>query len=335
MLPTRFVSRGTPPGKSLPGKRACFAAAFRVRHLAAIVIVLGGPLGAHAGMTTGMQISGSVGYELAGIASPGPPVSGSITLSTIPLGAMPLFVFIYSNDFLGPMGIGGGQIDATFTPLVGPAINIAKNMSPNSSDPVPISQTWGYKIGVPPNAVIGNGSYGINIAPSFMGGNANQWAGAGMLVIYSHPMLPQSTITVNDGVFMMGTGGMPNSQTTTFQQMSDTIHASANSSLSLLTFADDPFTTGEQIKFNGSVIGGPIDANLPGTGSASIFNFTVTSLAGSSNTANLTSTGDVFGWHVAVLQTPVPEPSGFLLATAGLLGLAYFGRRFRVHRLAT
>lgn len=340
MLSDRFMSRGTLCEKLLPSKRVLFAAAFRARHLAAIAVVLGGSLGAHAAMMTSLQISGNVGYELAGIASPGPPVNASIILSNIPPGAMPLFVFIYANDFVGPAGSGGGLIDATFTPLFGPSFPIASNTSPNSSDPVPLAQTFGYKLGVIPTAVAGNGSYGINITPSFIGGNANQMAGAGMLVIYSDPLLPQSTITVNDGVYMMGTGGMPNSQTTTFQQMSNTIHASASSTLSLLTFADDPFNTNEQILFNGSVIGGPIDANLSGGGSASIFNFTVSSVSGSANTATLTSTGDIFGWHVAVLQTPmpqrspVPEPSSFMLGAAALLGLAYFSRRLRARPLA-
>jgi hypothetical protein len=152
-------------------------------------------------------------------------------------------------------------------------------------------------------------------------------AGAGLLVVYSHPLLPQSTITVNDGVLMMGPFGNPNSQSTTFPQITDTIYAGTNSSLSLLTFADDPFTTGEVIKFNGATIGGPIDANLPGGGSASIFNFSVTSTAGSTNTVDMTSTGDVFGWHVAVLQTPVPEPAGVVLAGLALTGLLACRRR--------
>jgi hypothetical protein len=298
-------------------RAAGLAAAFGALALAALPA-------ARATMMTSMQFSGTIGYELAGIASPGPPINASIALTTLPPGAMPLFAVVYTNDFAG-FGTGGGQIDATLTPLFGPGIAIAANMSPNSSDPVPLAQTFGYQIGVPPTAITGNGSYGINIAPSLFGGNANQMAGAAMLVIYSHPLLPQSTITVNDGVYMMGAGGMPNSQSTTFQQLGSTIHAGAGSQLSLLTFADDPFNSGEQILFNNAVIGGPIDANLPGGGSASIFNFTVTSTAGSTNTVKLTSTGDVFGWHVAVLQTPVastPEPSLLALAAAGLAGLA-------------
>jgi hypothetical protein len=295
-----------------------------------VLAVVALPSGAPAAMVTSLQISGSVGYELAGIASPGPPINASITLNNIPGGAIPLFAFVYTNDFVS----GGGQIDASFTPLVGPSFPIAANLSPNSSDPVPIAQTFGYKMFVAPTAITGNGSYGINIAASAMGGNANQMAGAALLVIYSHPLLPQSTITVNDGVLMMGTSGQPNMQSTTFQQMTDTIYAGANSKLSLLTFADDPATSGEVIQFNGSNIGGPIDANLSGGGSASIFNFTVTSTAGSTNTATLTSTGDIFGWHVAVLQTPVPEPSGVALILTGLATAALIGRRWP-HRRPT
>jgi MYXO-CTERM domain-containing protein len=127
---------------------------------------------------------------------------------------------------------------------------------------------------------------------------------------------------------MMGTTGNL-SHTTTFQQMTNPIHGTPNATLSLLTFADDGATSGEDIYFNGVDIGGPIDANLPGGGSASIFNFNVTSFTGSANSATLTSTGDIFGWHVAVLQTPVPEPSGIALAALALLALAGFVRRRR------
>lgn len=317
------------PANSAPGRRAGVVPITWLLLLAALVAMSSSPRGALGAMATNLQISGHVGYELAGIASPGPPISASITLSSIPPGAMPLFAFVYTNDFVGPMGSGGGQIDAKFTPLFGPASWIAKNLNPNSSDPVPIAQTFGYKIPIVPTTITGNGSYGIDITASPIGGNPNQMAGAGLLVIYSHPTLPLSTITVNDGVLMMGTGGMPNSQSTTFSQLSDTIYASSKSSLSLLTFADDAFTSGEQIKLNGVKIGGPIDANLPGGGSASIFNFNVTSLGGSSNTATLTSTGDIFGWHVAVLQTPVPEPSALALVASGLAGLSWFRRRCR------
>jgi hypothetical protein len=277
---------------------------------------------AQAGMMTTFQASGQLGYELAGVASPGPPVNSTITLSSIPPGAMIQQVFVYTNDFVS----GGGFLDITITPPVGPAVG-ATSVSPSSSDPVPIAQTFGYKIQIPPTSIIGNGNYGVNIQPSFLGGNANQIAGAAMLVIYSDPMLPQSTITLNDGVFMMGPGGQPNSNTTTFQQQTDTIHGSAGSQLSILTFADDfPSGTNEKIVFNGSTVGGPIDANLPGGGSASIFNLSVTSTSGSTNAASVTSTGDIFGWHVAVLQTPVPEPASCSLALVSLLALLVVGR---------
>lgn len=311
---------------------ARFAVMRAARRAVAIAAALAVPPPTLATLMTSMQFSGNIGYELAGIASPSSPgtgISASIALTTLQPGAMPLFAVVYTNDFVGA-GVGGGQIDASFTPLAGPAFGIATNLSPNSSDPVPLAQTFGYQIFVPPTAITGNGSYGISIAPSLFGGSINQMAGAAILVIYSHPLLPQSTITVNDGVYMMGPGGMPNSQSTTFQQMGTTIYAGANSRLSLLTFADDSFNTGEQILFNNAVIGGPIDANLPGGGSASIFNFTVTSTAGSTNTVKLTSTGDIFGWHVAVLQTPVsstPEPSVLSLAAAGLAGFAFLRRR--------
>jgi hypothetical protein len=78
--------------------------------------------------------------------------------------------------------------------------------------------------------------------------------------------------------------------------------------LSLLTLADDTSVSGEQIAFNGNVIGGPIDANLGA--SSSVFNFNVTTIGGGNDTVGMTSQGDIFGWHVAVLLSPVPDPAG-------------------------
>jgi hypothetical protein len=285
---------------------------------------------AQAAFVQGFQMSGQLGYELTGIAVPGTsmtPVSGAITLNNIMPGAIVQQVFLYTNDFSGA-GSGGGWLDFAFSQAPAPAAGVANNVGPTSQDPGSGPLTYGWEIPLVPNSVIGNGSYNVQISESIIGGNANQMAGAGLLVIYSHPMLPTSTITVNHGVRMMGTNLQPSSASTTFNETSATIPAGTGN-LSILTFADDPATSGETIDFNANTnIGGPLDANLPGGGSASVLNFTgLTTLGGGNDTVTLNSTGDIFGWHVAVLQSQVPEPSAFLLATLALVGLLGDGRR--------
>lgn len=293
--------------------------------LALVGALVAGPT-ARAGMVQGYQMSGQLGYELTGIAVPGGPlnpVSGTITLNNIPGGASIQQVFLYANDFLGPIpggGFGGGGfLDFAFSQAPASPIPLGSS-APTSQDPTPTPGTFGYEIALAPTSVSGNGSYNVQISetnPSF-GGNANQLAGAGLLVIYSHPILPVSTVTVNHGVFLLGSGVQPSSASTTFAENPTTIPAGTGN-LSILTFADDPATSGETVVFNGTNIGGPLDANLPGGGSASVLNFSnVTTLGGGNDQVSVTSTGDIFGWHVAVLQSQVPEPtSALLMVVAG------------------
>ena len=267
---------------------------------------------ANGGLITGFQLSGQLGYELTGIAVPGNnqvPVTGAIQLSNIPPGAIIQQAYLYTNDF----ATGGGSLDFAFS--LGTPVAALGNSFPTSSDPVPTAATFGYEIPLPPNSVFGNGSYNVRISESSFNGNANQMAGAGLLVIYSDPTLPTSTITVNHGVLLLGPGNT--SASTTFSESSATIPAGIGS-LSILTFADDAQTSGETVQFNGITIGGPLDANLPGGGSASVLNFSkVTTLGGGLDQTTVSTTGDIFGWHVAVLQsqssTVVPEPSSFAI----------------------
>jgi hypothetical protein len=276
---------------------------------------------ARAAMQGIFTFTGNIGYELSGFGQPsGPMAMGNATLSTLPPGAVPIVGFAFTNDF--PPG--GGFLDASVTNPASQNFQIAQGAPPTAGDPQPIAQVFGYTFGVPPVAITGNGQYAFNVTPSLVGGNANQISGVGLLVIYMDPLQPLSTITVNAGVLSMGTGGNPNVQSTTFA--GPLIGAGAGR-LSLLTLADDTFTSGEQIRFNGTPIGGPIDANLGIN--ASVFNFNVTTVGGGNDVATMTSQGDIFGWHVAVLQSPVPEP-GCLAWGSVVLAMAAARPRLRM-----
>jgi hypothetical protein len=291
---------------------------------------------ARAGMVQGFQMSGNLGYELAGLAEPGgpgvfpfppDPVSGTIALSNIPPGATIQQVFLYTNDFAGA-GIGGGSLDFSFG-FGGPATPVGSSF-PTSQDPTLAPGAFGYEVSLLPTSVLGNGSYSVNIveSPAISFGNSNQLAGAGLLVIYSFPLLPVSTITVNHGALLLGTGNPPAGANTTWAETAATIPAGIGN-MSILTFADDPANSGETILFNGNNVGGPLNSNLPGGGSGSVLNFSnLATLGGGNDQVSVTSTGDIFSWHVAVLQSRVPEPNSALLLA--LLGVNVLLKRRRM-----
>jgi hypothetical protein len=289
-------------------------------------------------MTTTFQVTGNVGYELVGFAQPGQTsVSGNVQLMTVPPTATILNALVYTNDFLapppggGPNG-GGGWLDGTITdPSLVPS-SLGVNVAPTSQDPGS-ALVFGYQFGAA-GAITTTGQYSINLTASFAGGNPGQMHGAALLVIYQDATLPVTTITVNDGVqYLDGVAGNTN-RTTTFAELTPNAIGSGTGALSLFTLGDDPFTSGEQIKLNNQVLATNIDSNLGGGGgSASLYNFdalnasAITTVGGGGNTVELTSTGDVYSWSVAVLQSPVPEPSTIMLAILGLLGLLGYGRR--------
>ena len=179
------------------------------------------PNTAIATMTTTFQISGNVGYEFVGFGQASlPNANGTVTLTQLPISATVLQAFVYSNDF----SPGGGFLDASITDPQNQQSILAAGAPPNTSSPVPISQVFGYQFGAT-NAITTTGNYNITLAPSFVGGNANQISGAGLLVIYQDASLPQATITVADGVELLG--GSITSASHTFQDLGGMIGAGA------------------------------------------------------------------------------------------------------------
>jgi hypothetical protein len=169
--------------------------------------------------------------------------------------------------------------------------------------------------------VTGNGTYAASAS-----GLSNSY-GLALAVVFSDPTLPFQRVVVNDGALQVCDGSFtPSTETTTFGGF-----LAGSGNLWIYTEADNDggfSETGEQILFNGSVIGGPIDDNLGPY--ASLFNIPVTTLAGT-NTAQIYSPRDYFGWHVAALQGPVtviPAPGAILLGGIGV-GLVGWLRRRR------
>jgi len=125
----------------------------------------------------------------------------------------------------------------------------------------------------------------------------------GLVIVYSAPTLPMASVWVNDGAEALDGS---NTSTTSFSGV-----GSGSGNLWIVTQADDTGNSGEVISFNGSGVGGPIDDNIGQY--ASLFSIPVTTVSGA-NTASITTNGDYFGWHLAVLQAgngaaAVPEPA--------------------------
>lgn len=282
---------------------------------AALLAFLTGPAAATSAdnpLTPHFFFSGTLGVEvdataIGGSASP----SGSIALSGVPSGASIVGAYFYTNDWTGSGSVGltfGGSSVGSVTPL--------------TVDPGGSLSLGGYLWDVT-SLVSGDGAYSFSIS-----GTGLTYV-AGLAVVYSKTGLPVSEVHINDGAESLGTG----TSTTSFSGV-----LPGSGTLYILTEADDSSASGESILFNGAGIGGPINANLGSF--ASLFALPVTTLAGT-NTAGITTAGDWFGWHLAILLSPgkesggdgdhgtVPEPATLVLLGAGLIALGWAGWRRR------
>jgi hypothetical protein len=262
-----------------------------------------------AALTSSLSIDGHVGAELAAYAttSSGSP-SGSMTLSNIPSGATIVSATLYAHNW------------ASVTPsatFAGTSLGATSAFASDTTGPGPVGHLEAYKWDVT-SLITGNGTYSASAT-----GLSNSY-GLALAVVYSDPTLPLQRVVINEGALQLSDASYtPDTDTTTFSGF-----GAGSGNLWIYTEADNDSTgqTGEQILFNGSVIGGPIDYNIGQF--ASLFNIPVTTLAGT-NTAQIYSPADHFGWHLAVVQGQViPAPGAILLGSIGV-GLVSWLRRRR------
>jgi len=134
--------------------------------------------------------------------------------------------------------------------------------------------------------------------------------GAALVVVYSHPALPQSEVVLSSFAL--------DNQSVNTLSLDLPVAQAGSARLWIFTQADDDVHTGEQLLFNGSPVAGPLDANLGHF--ASLLSTPVSAQAGLNHLA-LTTSGDWYAWQLAVLQvnaTTVPEPATAALAAAAL-----------------
>jgi len=143
---------------------------------------------------------------------------------------------------------------------------------------------------------------------AFAGSGASY--GAALVVVYSHPALPQSEVVLSS--FAQENQGVHD------LSLDLPVTRAGSARLWIFTQADDAVDSGEQVLFNGSRVAGPLDGNLGRF--ASLVKTPVSAQAGL-NRLTLTTSGDWYAWQLAVLQvntTAVPEPATAALAAAAL-----------------
>lgn len=259
---------------------------------ATLAAVLAAPLG-FASLTTSYAVDGNVAGELAGAAHLGhPTASGSLSVGAMPGGATVLQAYLYTNGWFGT-----ASTTANFNG------NALGGAAPFANDGGVYAYRWDVT-----SLISGNGSYTYDFT------DGTSIFGVSLAVVYSHASLGLGRVVLNDGAHELGESGAE-SGSTTFGGFS-----AGPGVLSLFTQADNASgETGETIDFNGSTVGGPIDGNIGDF--ASLFNINVNTIAGD-NTATIHTGADHFGWQVAMLSSPVPEPGTMAAIGVGLAALA-------------
>lgn len=229
-----------------------------------------------AGLTTTFSFTGNVGAEVAAAAVPGDSGSYNLfTLDEIPAGATVLHATVHSLDWfaLGAsttldfagVRVGGERIESS-----------PGGLSVHSWDVTPL--------------VRGGGAYPLQVD------GAGYQYGVVLAVAFTAPGLPFGTVSFNTGAVEVAIGHSgPDAASTSMSLATGGAYT-----LSVLTVADDALEemTGEQVLFNGAVVGGPLDANLGPA--ASLVTASVTAVAGT-NTVGITTNDDWIGWSLAVL----------------------------------
>lgn len=288
-----------------------------------LVLVLLLPAAASATLVQSFQQTGQIDLEVVGAASSNPPaglpVAGNLTLNNVVPGNV-VKATLYAADWNN----GGAGLDLTF----GGIAAIPPTASPFSFDNSGITQTlYAYQWDVT-NIV---NTLGPSIYSYSLGNNGNTQAVPGLVlsVVYGTIAGPTKQITLFDGATQVAENGNAETESITFTGLS-----AGPTDVSIFTISDDASGTGEQVKYNTNLIGGPIDNNL-GFNASLLSNMSTTSTAGSNQLDVVSSSGpglltDHFGWlYASAVVTPVPEPSTLVLGVIGLILLFTSGRHIK------
>jgi len=298
-----------PPVKRSPEMKMQTSLISRVAALCAVLVL--SPAITKGALIQTYTGSGTLGLEVAavGMAST---LTASGTLNLATFSGTPTQAYLYAVDvnFVGPLGMG-----ATFNG------NLLVSAGVYASDTA-FQTLQTFRWDVTSLMIPGVTSYSFSIVENL---GVGDMPGTGVSVValaavYSDPTLPFSTVSIFDGMQQVGESG-PETESVQFTSL-----PAGPTKVWTLTAFDDAMSTGETIVYDGSTIGGPLDANLALNGS--LHSLTGTSSAGP-NTLSLTTTTDQFGWVLGGVVV-VPEPSMCWLIGLGLGSVAWRRARARI-----
>lgn len=228
--------------------------------------------------TTSFTLKGRIGVTASGIAyNAVADPSGAFSVSGVPTGSKIVKALLYLTDWNT-----GATASAIFAgKTVGPS-------APLTTDPGGGRTLGAYRFDVT-RQVTGNGVY------DYASSGIALTYGSALVVVYKNLSLTANKIVINDGAENMCC-------VTTSQTLFTGPGRSSSGKLIVFTEADDNIgrgESGEVISLNGTAVGGPIDANLGPY--ASLFTLAAPGI-GLTNTVSISTQGDWFGWHVAILS---------------------------------
>jgi hypothetical protein len=235
------------------------------------------PSVAPAALTQSFQQTGNLGLEVAGAGGVNQSVvSGTLSVAGLPPGAIVQRAYLYASQ----NGNGTNPLVATFN-----GSNLGA-VGPLASDPAFLT-LYTYRWDVTAAVVPPLTSFGFTVTETVFGLGI---AGIGLVVVWQDPAEPMRTITILDGMKQVGESG-PESESVTFSGLPP-----GPTKAWTFTAYDDSAATGETVRYNGSVVGGPLDQNVGMN--ASVLQMTTTSASGS-NTMSIQTGGDHLAWMVA------------------------------------
>lgn len=244
---------------------------------------------------------GNVGAQLGAVAFPSVSnANGNFFVGGMPAGSTIVAAYVHTNDWFN----GGAAHNLTFNG------NGVGSVTAWESSPSSFGDVYDYRWDVT-SLISGNGSYSFNVS------GGSQIYMASLHVVYSHASLPMGSVHTYEGAEHVGEG-----HTTDSYSFNLANAAAGPAYFQMVTQADDTSTTGEQIFYNGNLVGGPIDQNL-GPNASMISSPVVNN--GVSETISINTYGDWFGMHVALVTTTIPAPGSMGLMSVA--ALAAFRRR--------
>lgn len=247
------------------------------------------------------------GYFAIEVAADGPGaapnLTGTLNLAQLPGSAVPVKAFLYAMDTNHPGGVSG-----TFNNNPLPQV-------PSYATDSAFNTLYTFRWDVTNLILPGVTSYGYQLmeTPDQFMNIGGQLGVAALVVVYSDPSITSKSVaTIVDGMAYVGN---PHGETESINITGLPV-GSGTSAIDTVTYLDDNFGTlpvnpsGEQVRFNGVSIGGPLDGNLALNGSLN--NWTGATIAGL-DSMSITTNDDEFGWVLTTILTPIPLPGALWL----------------------